>query len=106
MLQTTPQETHAFQIGSYQVMLNGKMQIEPMYGSPFKGKVILNTETVTGHSGHMVTDAIGGSKQFDDMIPGNHLPVPPDHCRLAHFRKSMEATKFLNDLYDRLYGSE
>lgn len=80
----------AFQFASYKVDNDGHIARRPQYGTDLKGKVILNTELTTGHCVHMVTDAIGGKPWFKHTKKSpNHLNVPPDVGKIAHFQRTL-----------------
>lgn len=99
MLRAAPPGTHAFQFGSYTVSADGVLSGSPQYQTPLKGKVILNTETATGHSVHMVTDAIGGRREYSDVIEGNHRHVPPGVGLLAHFHRTAEVARLVDVVF-------
>ena len=93
----------AFQLSSYTVDNDGHISDRPQYGSDLKGKVILNTDLATGHSVHMVTDANGGRPYKSDMVKGNHFNVSPDVCRIAHFKRTVEVTRQIENVSEQVY---
>lgn len=96
----------AFQLSSYTVDNDGHISDRPQYGSDLKGKVILNTDLATGHSVHMVTDANGGRPILTDMVKGNHFNVSPDVCRIAHFKRTVEVTRQIENVSEQVYPGQ
>lgn len=96
----------AFQLSSYTVDNDGHISDRPQYGSDLKGKIILNTDLATGHSVHMVTDAKGGRPYMTDMVKGNHFNVSPDVCRIAHFKRTVEVTRQIENVSEQIYPGQ
>ena len=97
ILRNASSETHAIQLTSFTVSADGRLSDKPMYGTVFKGKVILNTKTCTGHSVHMVTDVVGHHPSLKDRVAGHHQHVPTHICWLTHFHRTLD--KWM--LYDK-----